>query len=134
MKRTLLEIYALAICFVCVFAIVLNVGQAAYAVVEILKPQATLTRDFETRATRSNDAYWKWMNPTSDKAQPTRPSEDELTKRRLELRTELFDEESSKGQGNLSKAIIYLVCFVVVFAIHWRLAKRLRSEQTSTVA
>lgn len=134
MKRTALEIYALAVCFVCVFSIVVGVAQAVYAIFEIHSPQITTRRDFETRATLSNDSYWKWVGPSGDKTIVVRPSDDELTKRRLELRAQRLSEESDEGKGHLVSSLIYIVCLAIVFALHWALAKRARNETPSTVA
>jgi hypothetical protein len=134
MKRTNVEIYALAVCFVCVFAIVANLSHGAYAVTEIFAPRITLKRDFETRATLSNDNYWKWVAPSGDKAQATRPAEEELTRRRLELRAELYEEQSDKGKGNLVSALIYLVGFIVAFCVHWVLARRMRTDASADAA
>lgn len=134
MKRTALEIYALAVCFVCVFAIVANVAQAVYAIFEINSPEITTRRDFETRATLSNDSYWKWVGPSGDKTVTVRPPEDELTKRRLELRAERLSEESNEGKGHLVSSLIYIFCLAIVLAFHWVLAKRARIEPPPPVA
>lgn len=134
MKRTAVEIYALSVCFVSVFALVLNLAQAVYAIVAIYAPEITTKRDFETRATLTNDTYLKWITGSGEKAQQARPTDEDLTKRRLELRAERLSEESAEGKGHLVNAVIYFLCFAIALAIHWNLAKRMRNESLPPVA
>lgn len=126
MKRSLLEIYALAVCFVTVVCFVVALGIGVYDLVEISKPEFTLSsHEFERH--QSNEAFTRrWPK---DKE---RPSDEEITKLRQEsYQIELRKEQRSALQ-NLVQVSIILVIDVLFFLVHWRLAKRAREPLATT--
>ena len=125
MNRISVEQYALGVCFVCVFGLIFTLAEAVYAIVGIYSPEFTMPRaNLEYRATVTNDTYWKWLS-SFDKQQ-SRPSDDELARRRSEAHRELLAAHTQSAKGTLLQSLIYFVVFAVVLIIHWRLAARFR--------
>jgi|CXWL01.1.fsa_nt_gi hypothetical protein len=128
MKKTILEIYALAVCFITVTCFVVCLGIAGYSLIEIGKPDFTLsTSAYEEYQT--NDAFWKQNDPTrfSEKTEKApRPSEDELTKRRKEAYVRALDSEQREGYQTLIKTLIVMLVDAFAFLAHWIIANRAR--------
>jgi len=121
-KKSLLEIYALAVCFVTVVCFVIALGIGLYDMVELAFPEFSLS-SYEYERHQSDEAFMRrW--PKDKK----RPPEGEITKLREEsYQTELRKEQRSAMQS-LVQILIVLVIDVVVFFVHWRLAKRARES------
>jgi len=121
-KKSLLEIYALAVCFVTVVCFVIALGIGLYDLVELAYPEFSLS-SYEYERHQSDEAFMRrW--PKDKK----RPPEGEITKLREEsYQTELRKEQRSAMQS-LVQILIVLVIDVVVFFVHWRLAKRARES------
>jgi hypothetical protein len=85
MKKSLLEIYALAVCFVTIVCFVVAIGIAIYDIIQIANPEFTM-KSHEYNKHQSNDAFWKSCAGYYDsgKKEKQRPKEEELTKQRLE--------------------------------------------------
>ena len=122
MKKSLLEIYALAVCFVTVVCFVIALGIGLYDLVQLTYPEFSLS-SYEYERHQSDEAFMRhWAK---DKK---RPAEGEVTKLREEsFRTELRKEQRSAMQS-LVQILIVLIIDVVVFFVHWRLAKRARES------
>jgi hypothetical protein len=58
LKKSLLEIYALAVCFATIVCFVISLGVALYKIVEIINPEFTMN-SYEYKRYQSNDAYWQ---------------------------------------------------------------------------
>jgi hypothetical protein len=130
MKKTILEIYALAVCFITLMCFVVCLGIASYSLVEITNPSFTMSTSQYQRH-QNNDAYWKNccdLQPYSntEKIPAVRPSEAELTKQRLE--SYQFEQNSERREGfqTLVKTLIIMLVDVLTFLVHWFIAKRSR--------
>ena len=133
MKKSLLEIYALAVCFATIVCFVISLGVALYSIVEIAKPEFTMN-SYQYNRYQSNDAYWlSRLNDYGNKEKEMqRPSEEELTKQRTEgYRLAVISEKRDGFQG-LTKTAIILLIDTVVFLIHWRIARRARETNIAT--
>ena len=125
-KRTILEVYALAVCFITVACFAIALGILVYDVIEIAAPSFTLGQvAYERHA--SNDRYWeeqtRWGNPEN---KPSRPTEEELTKRReASLKIALASERRDGLQGFV-RSLIVVAIDIIVFLPHWWLARRAR--------
>ena len=133
MKKSLLEIYALLICFAMIVCFVISLGAAIYSIVEIGKPEFTMN-SYTYGSHQTNDAYWlSRVEDYRDRGKEIRrPSEDELTKRRLEAYRLATISEKRDGSQTLVRAMIILLIDIVVFAIHWRIAGRARRMSMAT--
>lgn len=133
MKKSLLEIYALAVCFAMILCFVIALGAAIYSVIEITDPEFTMN-SYEYKRYQSNDAYWlgRVEDYRNKGREMQRPSEDQLTKQRQEgYRLAVIAEKRGGFQG-LTKTIIILLIDAFVFLIHWRIARRARETNTAT--
>jgi len=85
MKEIILEIYALAVCFLTVLCFSICLGIGIYSVIQTTNPEFTLNA-IEYGKHQSNDAFWDcgfrggYCSDEDKKKQ--RPSEIELTKKR----------------------------------------------------
>ena len=131
MKKSILEIYALAVCFVTVVCFVVALGIAAYSVLEIAKPEFTLN-SWQYSQHQTNDAYWngcsggRYCGPEEKKKE--RPSEPELTKLREESYARVVSGEQRDGSQTLVKCLIVMLIDAAVFAVHWFVARRARAS------
>lgn len=127
MKKSILEIYALAVCFVTVVCFVVTLGIATYSVLEIAKPEFTLN-SWQYSQHQTNDAYWnncsggRYCGPEEKKKE--RPSEPELTKQREESFARALSNEQRDGSQTLVKCLIVLLIDAAAFALHWLLSRR----------
>ncbi|MGO9119616.1 MAG: hypothetical protein ACLQPD_18650 [Desulfomonilaceae bacterium] len=121
MKRNLVEAYALAVCAVMLFFFLAALGQAIYDIVRIANPEFTIA-SWNYDRHQSNDAFSKIL--PKDKSLP--PVE-ELTKMRERSYQDQLRSEKRNGVQSLTRQLIWLLITIVVFAIHWFMAKRVRS-------
>ena len=132
MKKSILEVYALAVCFFTVACFVVALGIGLYSLVQIANPEFTLDSEQYNRH-QTNDAFWN-SNPIfapsldGDGKQKARPPESELTKQRLESYELAIKAEKRNGSQSLVKTLIVVLIDIAVFYAHWRIAKRVRSE------
>lgn len=130
MKKTILEVYALAVCFVSIICFVVCLGVAGYSFVQIAKPDFTM-RSYDFDHYQSNDTYWKMKEGRggcSKEDKPTiRPSESELTKQRTEAFSLEKASEQRDGEQTLVKTLIIMLVDALAFLIHWRIARSARS-------
>ncbi len=131
MKKTILEVYALAVCFGAIICFVITLGIAIYDLIEIAYPEFTL-RSYEFTRHQTNEAYWASLRNRSDKPGAARPAEEALTKERLESYRWAVVSERRDGVQSLTRCIIILLINSVIFAIHWLIARRAR-EAIATV-
>ena len=128
MKRNVLEIYALAVCFFNVACFVIVFGMAVWNVVSIAAPQFTMN-NYEWQQFQSDDTYSKQLSMghgcNKDYVVPTGQA---LTDARVKA---LNDALASQRHGDISSLIhniIILLINVVVFLAHWKLASRARQS------
>jgi hypothetical protein len=129
MKKTVLEIYALAVCFVTVVCFVIALGIAAYGVVGITSPDFTMSSWMYTQH-QSNDAFWNSPGGSrgrgSEDKSKERPNEPELTKLREASYDRALASERRDSFQSVTKSSIVIFIDVVVFFLHWLLARRER--------
>ena len=130
MKKTILEIYALAVCFVTVICFVACLGVAGYSVIEISKPDFTM-RSWDYNQYQTNDAFWKDCGHrycSDEEKKKPRPSEEELTKQRQDAFSRALISEQRDGAQTLVKTLIVMLIDIVVFFVHWVIARRARAN------
>ncbi len=134
MKKTILEVYALAVCFVTLTCFVIVAGIASYSLVAVIKPEFTLN-SWQYSMHQTNDAFWSgngrptpFAMPDDRKAEKSeRPSEAELTKRREESYRRAIANEQRDGSQSLVKCLIIILIDASVFWLHWVIGRRARS-------
>ena len=120
-KTSLLEIYALAVCFASTLVILFNGAMSLNYMIRIANPNLTVS-SYEYDRSLTDEAYLRnW--PTG------RPLPDPATVPRL--RAEAFDaalrSERQNGRRDLIESLTYVIAGLIAFGIHWVLAKRIRS-------
>ena len=131
MKKSILEIYALAVCFATIVCFVVTLGIALFDVIQIAQPEFTLS-SHEFNRHQSNDAFWNSCGQYESKEKDKkRPAEDELTKRRMESYRQALQSEKRDAFQGITKAIIILLIDTVFFVVHWRIARRAREAHTA---
>jgi hypothetical protein len=128
MKRTALEIYALAVCFFTVACFVIVLGVAIWNVVSIAVPQFTMS-NYQWSQFRSDDAYsQRLVNTHGCKQNYAPPTGQALTEARVKA---LNDEIASEQHGAVTELVhnlIILLIDVLVFLPHWKLGARARQS------
>ena len=127
MKRTVVEIYALAVCFICaaVFTIFISVG--LYSVLEITHPEFTMSsHDYgehysnekflekKLRLAQENESLYSGMSPA------------ELTAARKRSFESALEQERRSGQQSLVQSLITVFVLLLMFGMHWLIAQRAR--------
>lgn len=122
--KSKLEIYALVVCVSAMICLVISISIAGYSLVQIIDPGLT-TRGYAYNQFESNDSWWAMQQRV--RKDPQRPSEEVLTKERLNaLRIELRMERR-EGIVTLLHCLMFVVVAAITFIIHWQIAKRART-------
>ena len=134
MKRSFVEIYGLAVCFVTLLCFVIALGAGIYDLLQVAFPEFTLNA-YEYERHQSNDSFRnaprsraQWTAPPSRGAGPgiAEATEDETTRQREDsYRSVLRAERRQAGQSLVMVGIVMLID-VLVFFPHWILARRAR--------
>ena len=147
MKKSILEIYALAVCFVALVCFVIALGIGVYDLIQIANPVFTINA-YEYDRHQSNEAFRRFPGlhgmvgysafgsggPTGGVAiepgipmEPTTPAvEEEVTRQREESYQAALRSERRRGMQSFLRVVIILVIDVLVFVPHWFLAGRIR--------
>jgi hypothetical protein len=126
MKRSSLEIYSLAVCFVFVVLIAIATAMSISSLVMYTFPQYTINSYVAKRHSNNNTFY----ESIEDK-QKQRPPEVELNKLREESYKTALLVESTTARNEFTIIFISDLVFIGVFIIHWLLGKKARQKQYS---
>ena len=124
MKKPILEIYALAVCFFAVACFVITLGIALYDLVEIANPEFTLST-YQYERYQSNEAFKESLHLNKDERVP---SDEELTKRRQEGYAQAIRSERHSATQSLIQTGLIMFVDLLVFIVHWLIAKRVRQS------
>ena len=140
MKKTLLEIYALLICLICLGVVAFNIVDILQATVRVVNPTLEL-QDYEYDRYQSNDAYWayKMSDLCSDHETPQtnecttlkRPPEDQLVKERSDDYRRVLSGVVHKSTKGIVDSSIRSLIFFLIFFVHWKMALRARKESAA---
>jgi len=133
MKKSMLENYALAVCFANVICFVVASVITIYNVIEICNPAFTISA-YEYNRYKNNDAYWKSesANNCSENKELIRPSEQDLTKQRVEGYQQVLEGERRIALQGLTVTTVLIILNIIFFVIHWHIARRAREANTNT--
>jgi hypothetical protein len=128
--RSKLEIYALSVCFAAVIGLVISIGIAGYSLFEIAAPELTMSA-YTYNKYQSNDAFWRSKETCYEKDKPkVRPSEEELTKQRLDAFASEVRGEQRGGVQTLIRCFMFILVSGIALLIHWKIAKKTRETST----
>jgi hypothetical protein len=134
MKKSILEIYAFAVCFVALVCFVIALGIGVYDLIQIANPEFTIS-GYEHERHQSNEAFrgppWGRATPfgiaPGIPMEPAELPEEEVTQQREKSYQAAIRSERRRGMQSLIQIVIVLVIDVLVFAPHWLLARRTRA-------
>ena len=132
MKKSILGIYALAVCFVALGCFVIALGIGVYDLIQIANPEFTINA-YEYERHQSNEAFrgspvrvLRGIAPGIP-IEPTDRPEEEVTQQRQESYQAALRSERRRGMQSLIRIAIILMIDVLVFVPHWLLAKSTRA-------
>ena len=135
MKKSILGIYALAVCFVALICLVIVLGIGVYDLIQIANPEFTINA-YEYERHQSDEAFrgvsgreLHGLAPGVPVG-PTEWSEEELTRQREESYQAALRAERRRAGQSLTMIAIVLVIDVLVFVPHWFLARKRRAAST----
>ena len=122
--RSLIQIYALAVCFATLMCLVVALGIGIYDLVQISAPQFTLPY-YEFYQSDENFAF-------------SHPNTKELPQAEIARRREqaLADAILSERRGAMQSGVFVLIILaidIVVFGVHWWIGGKDRSATQSTL-
>jgi len=132
MKKTILEVYALAVCFFTVACFAVALGFFIYDVIGIANPEFTLPHWEYTRH-QTNDEFWGPSEFTPPRFIPgmepagqerVRPDAAELTTQRLASYARVVANERRENTQTVVKSAIVIFIDMLVFFIHWIIVRR----------
>ena len=122
MKKTILEIYALAVCFVTLVCFVITLGIAGYDLLEMTVPEFTLESS-KYQKHQTNEAFTK---SCGDDTKYELLSEDEITEKREKSYKAILKSEKRDGIQSFIQCLIILIIDCGVFWSHWYIARKAR--------
>ena len=137
MKKSILEIYALAVCFVALVCFVIVLGIGVYDLIQITSPEFTINV-YEYERHQSNEAFRGSPGRALGgfapgiPVQPRRRPEEEVTQQREESYQAALRSERRGGMQSLIRIVIILAIDVLVFVPHWLLVRRTRVANMAT--
>lgn len=127
MKKTILEIYAFAVCFFAVACVVVTFGLVAWDFVQLSAPHFTIN-SVQYQCHQSDGAYQNCFandaKYTRDENQIAFPSGAQLRTKRIADYAQIIHAEKRRALQGIAQKAIVLLLNLCVFLIHWRLAKR----------
>ena len=127
-KRTLLEFYAFAVCFLNVLIGSIALGIIIYAMTSIAAPELTLP-GWEHSRYQSNDEFIATRPDTESLSEKLKNmSEQEITEARETAYRIALKGEQREGLQDIVRYSIVLLIQIVLFMVHWKLAKRKSSS------
>jgi len=131
MKKSLLEIYALAVCFFTVVCFVVVLGMAMWDGVKVAAPDFTIRSHYWEKH-QSDEAFRESLVSLrrcgDGKPAYTPPAGADLTKAREESYAQVLRAERRDGFQGLVQRLIILFLDLLVFLIHWKIAARARQS------
>jgi hypothetical protein len=127
MKKSLLEIYALAVCFVAAITALVGLISFANAGLVLAAPGVMMTVPPNLE---NNDAFWmseRTFDPAT-KAYVPRPAEDKLTA----MRQTRLDQQAASERRTALRTLIRMIVLSLIagafFFFHWRIARQERER------
>jgi hypothetical protein len=125
MKKSLLEIYSLAVCFVTTICFAVALGIGTYDVLEMSNPELTL-KSYSYQQHQTNEAFTR--NWSKDKE---KPSEEGITRMREKSYKVALEAERRDAVQSFIRVLIVILIDMSIFLIHWKLAKRAREANAT---
>lgn len=123
--RSLIQVYALAVCFCALMCLIVALGFGLYDLVRIAAPGFTMNQ------------YWNFA--TNEQYIQSHPEHKEIPEAELTQFREAANQLSSQGERraagqSLVFATIIVLIDAVVFGVHWSIAKRVETRITASAS
>ena len=127
MKKSILEIYALAVCFFAAATLLIVGGAAAWDVLQLSAPELTLD-SHDWRRYQSDEAFAQSLEQrcSEDKVKEI-PTGAELTKKRETGYAQELVEHRRNALLSLMQNLLIILVASIAFFVHWRIAGRSRA-------
>ena len=123
MKKSLLEIYALAVCFVTITCFAIFLGVGIYDIIKLSAPAFTM-KSYDYEYHQTNEKFTgNWKEEKREKY-----SEEKITKLREEAYQVVLEKEQSDAIQSLIRILIIISIDIIIFLIHWSVAKKARNS------
>ena len=120
MKKTILEVYAMAVCFFAVIVITISLSSVIYKAVGSISPEITMkSNTYEKYLTNENFKSRKGCS----KEEAESLSEAEITAKREAAYTVELRAEKRKNLQDVLESSTYIFVATIVFVIHMMIAK-----------
>ncbi len=129
MNKTILEIYALSVCFFTVACFVITLGLVTWNVVELNSPEFTISNtQYECHQTDSE--FKKCLSQQFEYKREDKPEKlpagNKLTEKRISEYKQIINAEQRQALQGIAQKLIILLIGLLLFLAHWVLAKRAR--------
>ena len=127
--KNLLEVYALAVCFVSVVVFVIVSGFGTWGLIQWVAPDFAIS-SYDYSCYLSDEAYSDCLKNRSyyDKNKEDLPTGEELTRKRLaKYQNDLVNTERA-GKQTVVVIFVVLMIGLIIFYIHWSLASKIRNK------
>ncbi|HKB37732.1 MAG TPA: hypothetical protein VKD72_14895 [Gemmataceae bacterium] len=128
MRRSLYELYTLLVCLGSLIGIVATLCWLLFGVLAWSDPELTVS-SYDYANHQTNEQFWESRSRRhgQQKDDPVKPSEEEITGKRLASYQSLLEGQRRFGKMLTILNGFGLVLSSVLFTIHWRLAKQARA-------
>ena len=131
MKKSILETYALVVCFFTVGCFVIVIGMALWNLVTITAPEFTLD-NYVWQYHQTDEAFKERLvnnhRARTEKQVYAPPEGAALTEAREKSLVHAISAERREATQNLARYFIVLLVDIIVFFVHWKLATRARQS------
>jgi hypothetical protein len=128
MKKSLIEIYALLVCFASIFFLLVNTATALYGGLRAVQPAITVDVYSIQRST-SDEAFMQgWP-----KERPA-PAASEIPLLRKALYDQAVAAEQRGGLHLFISSFAFVIAAGLIFGVHWQLAQREHLEAPVSAA
>jgi hypothetical protein len=129
MKKTILEIYALAVCFFTVGCFIVTIGMALWDVVEISAPEFTISNSsYQCHQTDQDyrECFSSKRQYSREKTPEIFPEGQDLRDKRTDAYNRILKQERRQALQSFVQKLIILMVNALVFFFHWRVAMKAR--------
>ena len=123
--KSLLELYALCVCFASVICVVVATGIAGYGVFKVAIPEITMS-SYKFEIYQNNDKYFATICCNNSPEKKTRPPESELTNLRQQALNYDIASERRNGFQNIISCLMFILTGGIAGLIHWKIARKAR--------
>ena len=139
MKKTIVEIYALAVCFFSVACLVIVLGIAIWGLIEVACPEFTVSgHTYEKH--QSNDAFLgrhneflnlgKSIGINVEDIDTSALTQEEISQSRKRSWDRALSGEIISAAQSLARNVIIMLISIVIIWVHWGIARRAREPNS----